>query len=247
MTGTAVVAALLAAAAVAVATRSRSVAVTDRSAGREPVDPTDARAATPALVRRHRLLLAMLAAAAGPTLLPAGWGVPVGVVLAVAVWRTGTRAEAPGVRRDRELVARELPGVVRLLAVALAAGAPVALALEQVADALPGRTTQLLRLSRGRLELGVPPEQVWAELARQPGLEPLGRALARAHRSGGGVADAALRLADDLARDARLAVEDRARTVGIRAAVPLGVCLLPAFLLVGIVPVVVAAAEGLGW
>ena len=242
MTTPAVVAALLVAAAMAVGTRSRAVLPVARSgsgdAGSEPA---------PALVRRHRMPLAVLAAVAGPTLLPPGWGIPVGLGLAVAVWWAGSRAEPPGVRRERALVTRELPGVVRLLAVALAAGAPVGLALEQVADALPGRTTELLRLSRGRLALGVPPEQVWAELARQPGLEPLGRALARAHRSGGGVADAALRLADDLAREARLAVEDRARTVGIRAAVPLGACLLPAFLLVGIVPVVVAAAQGLGW
>jgi hypothetical protein len=33
-------------------------------------------------------------------------------------------------------------------------------------------------------------------------------------------------------------VEDKARRVGVLAAVPLGLCLLPAFLLIGIVPVV---------
>jgi hypothetical protein len=34
-------------------------------------------------------------------------------------------------------------------------------------------------------------------------------------------------------------VEERARTVGVRAALPLGLCLLPSFLLLGIVPLVV--------
>lgn len=243
--GPAVVAALLVGAAVAVAVPSRPVVAASLLPATSP--PAGRPGSGESLLRRHRVALSLCAAAAGPTLLPVLWGIPAGAGLALMVWCAGARAEPPGVRRDREQVARELPGVVRLLAVALAAGAPVGTALEQVADALPGRATELLRLSRGRLDLGVPPERVWADLARQPGLEPLGRALVRAQRSGGGVADAALRLADELAREARLTVEDRARTVGIRAAVPLGACLLPAFLLVGIVPVVVAAARGLGW
>ncbi|MCW2792983.1 MAG: type secretion system protein, partial [Nocardioides sp.] len=33
-------------------------------------------------------------------------------------------------------------------------------------------------------------------------------------------------------------VEDRARAVGVKAALPLGLCLLPAFVLIGIVPLV---------
>jgi hypothetical protein len=36
-------------------------------------------------------------------------------------------------------------------------------------------------------------------------------------------------------------VESRARAVGVKAAVPLGVCLLPAFVLVGVVPLVAGA------
>ena len=54
-------------------------------------------------------------------------------------------------------------------------------------------------------------------------------------------------VAEDLGRTHRAEVEDLARTVGVKAALPLGVCLLPAFLLVGIVPVVVASLAALGW
>jgi hypothetical protein len=52
------------------------------------------------------------------------------------------------------------------------------------------------------------------------------------------VVDTVARLAEHLAAEERAGVEDRARTVGIRAAVPLGLCLLPAFLLLGVVPTV---------
>jgi pilus assembly protein TadC len=61
------------------------------------------------------------------------------------------------------------------------------------------------------------------------------------------VTDAVAALAEELDEQARARVEDRARAVGVRAAVPLGLCLLPAFLLLGIVPLVAAAVEGLRW
>lgn len=200
-----------------------------------------------AFVARHRRPLAALAAAGGVTLVGGVTGWLTGLGLAIGVWWAAGRAEAPGVRREREEVRRDLPHVVQLLGIALAAGAAPAGALDQVALALPGRATEALRLARSRLALGVPAAEVWDELARQPGLEPLGRALVRAESSGARIAETVRRLGDDLAREARLEVEDRARTVGIRAAVPLGVCLLPAFLLVGIVPVVAAALEALPW
>ena len=120
-------------------------------------------------------------------------------------------------------------------------------AIGQVCRALPGPATATLRLAEGRLRVGAPPTEVWAELAGHPVLGPLGRTLARADASGASVADAVARLGEDLARSHRAEIEDLARTVGVRAALPLGVCLLPAFLLIGIVPVVVASLAALGW
>ena len=59
--------------------------------------------------------------------------------------------------------------------------------------------------------------------------------------SGASVADALHRLAEDLRVTQRAALEARARSVGVKAALPLGVCLLPAFILVGVVPLVVGS------
>ena len=73
----------------------------------------------------------------------------------------------------------------------------------------------------------------------------LGRALARAQASGAPVVASIERLADDLARAGRAETEERARAVGVKAALPLGLCLLPAFVLVGIVPLVVALLAAL--
>ncbi|WP_167288716.1 type II secretion system F family protein [Nocardioides seonyuensis] len=71
-------------------------------------------------------------------------------------------------------------------------------------------------------------------------LGPLGQALVRSQRTGASVAETVERLADELEREAAATAEDRARRVGVVAAVPLGLCLLPAFMLLGIVPSVAA-------
>ena len=54
-----------------------------------------------------------------------------------------------------------------------------------------------------------------------------------------------VRLADELADRSRASVEERARGVGVKAAVPLGLCLLPSFVLLGVVPLVVSLLQSL--
>ncbi len=158
--------------------------------------------------------------------------------LATACWVVLGRAEPPARRRRREQVRRDLPHAVALFAAALRSGSAPGPALVLVAQALPGPATDPGRVVASRIALGADPAQAWRWLAEEPGLGPWGRAMARAHDTGAPVVVAVERLAADLAAQARAEVEDTARTVGVRAAVPLGLCLLPAFLLVGIVPVV---------
>lgn len=199
------------------------------------------------LLRRFRLLLAVLAGAVGLVFVGGVVGAVVALLGAGLTWAVCTRAEPPGVRREREALRRGLPHVTRLLALVLGSGQSVSTALGVVAEALPGPASAPLARARSSLAVGVAPERVFAEIQATPGLEPLGRALARSAESGARVADVVARLAGQLADEERAAVEDRARTVGIRAAVPLGLCLLPAFLVLGIVPVVAAAVGSLAW
>jgi hypothetical protein len=187
---------------------------------------------------RHRVALSVLAGAAAFVLVGSGPGVVAGVLASLGCWQAIRRAEPAGVRREREELRRELPHVARLLAAALAAGAAPAEAAEAIADALPGPGGRRLSRAAARLRLGADPIEVWRGLADEPGLAPLGRALVRGQSSGASVVASVERLGEELARAARADVEDRARRVGVKAAVPLGVCLLPSFLLVGIVPLV---------
>ena len=165
--------------------------------------------------------------------------------VAVGAWVVIGRAEPPDVRRRRDAVRRDLPYVVELFAATLRSGSAPGAGIALVCAALPGPAAERLSSVAARLSLGLDPVQVWGSLADDPQLGRLGRALARAHETGAPVVPAVERLADDLARSARADTEERARAVGVKAAVPLGLCLLPAFLLIGIVPLVVALLAGL--
>jgi Flp pilus assembly protein TadB len=201
---------------------------------------------SPDWLRRWRILWVLLAGVAAAAFLGGVAGLVAAPLAAGATWLVIERAEPGQLRRDRDRARRDLPHVVGLLADALRSGQPPVDALAVVAAALPGPAAARLAVVVPQLRLGVDPMRVWADLAADPSLGPLGRALARAHRTGAPVVPAVARLADELARSARAEVEERARAVGVKAAVPLGLCLLPAFVLVGIVPVVAALLTSLG-
>ena len=198
-----------------------------------------------ARMHRPRGLWSLLAGAAAATFVGGPMGVLGGVLAATGCWVAVGRAEPAHLRAEREQMRRDLPHVVRLLASALSAGVSPTDALAAVSAALPGAAAARLSGVASRLRLGADPAEVWRTLAEEPALAPLGRALVRAQVTGAPVAVTIERLADDLARAARADVEERARAVGVRAAVPLGLCLLPAFVLIGVVPLVGGLLAGL--
>ena len=206
---------------------------------RTPVPPRDD------WMQRWRGLLAVLAGVGGFVFV-GGRAAPVAAAVAgIAAWWFIGRTESPATRRIRRQVRRDLPHLVDLLAAALRGGATPGAGVQMACAALPGPAADRLAGVTERLGLGVDPEKVWGSLADDPDLAPLGRALARSHRTGAGVVSTIEQLADDLGRSARAHVEERARAVGVRAALPLGLCLLPSFLLLGIVPLVVGMLSDL--
>ena len=202
--------------------------------------------ATSGWMVRGRLLWSALAAVAAAAFLSGPGGVLAAPVAAVVTWVVIGRAEPPRLRRERESAGRDLPHVVGLLGDALRAGRAPVDAAAAVVEALPGPAADRLAAVVPRLRLGADPGEVWRSLAADASLGSLGRTLARAHATGASVVAAVDRLADELARDSRAAAEDQARAVGVKAALPLGLCLLPAFVLLGIVPVVAGLLASLG-
>lgn len=199
------------------------------------------------LLKRLRVPLAGLAGAAGWAFVGGVFGVVAGLVASIFAWRTLTRARSPALVRRDELLRSDYPLVVELLAHALLAGADIASAIRVVATAVGDPWESRLVVCLNALQIGQPPMQVWADLERDPLTSGLGRALLRSHEIGVPLARAMRALARDLREQSDLAAHAYARTIEVRAAAPLGVCFLPAFVLLGVVPLVAGILRGLEW
>jgi len=162
------------------------------------------------------------------------WTGPIGRVVAGLV---GRRRCA---RRDAEL-ARELPVVIDLLAVAVGAGCTPYLAVGVAAQWSPPVLAEHLEVIQRDGSLGVSFAEALERGARQrPALQPLSDALLASERYGAPVGDALTRLAGEERAALRRRAEARARTVPVRLLFPLVFLVLPAFGLLSVVPVLIA-------
>ncbi|GIG35968.1 type II secretion system F family protein [Cellulomonas pakistanensis] len=132
--------------------------------------------------------------------------------------------------------------VVDLLAVAVAAGASVPGALAAVGAALGGPTGADLSRAGAALLLGDPWAGAWAHA---PTLGSVLDGLAAAWDTGAAAGPALQATAATLRRERDRAAREASGRLGVRLVVPLGVCFLPAFVLVGLVPVLVSLGRGL--
>ncbi|GAA2257797.1 hypothetical protein GCM10010402_11490 [Actinomadura luteofluorescens] len=166
-----------------------------------------------------------------------------GLLVAAAVWLSFSRVGSGERRRRRARLIADLPVAVDLLAACLRGGAPWHEAVEAVASAVGGPLGEELRAVSVQIRLGADPADAWLALAEEPMLAPLARAAVRGASTGAALAPSLSRLARDQRRVARSAAAARARAAGIRALAPLGLCFLPAFVLLGVVPAIAGIAS----
>ncbi|BBH17701.1 hypothetical protein Back2_19880 [Nocardioides baekrokdamisoli] len=158
------------------------------------------------------------------------WGLVTGMVAAVVIAR----------RSRKEIGVQDpswggaAPVVVALIAAATRAGVAAPRAVGTAAGVLdPMHAADLVRVvERWRYGLS----SVDIEVDRPTRL--VARAIEQAQDSGAAPALALEHAATDLVAEDAARAQERARRVGVRAAVPLGVCLLPAFLCLGVAPLV---------
>jgi Flp pilus assembly protein TadB len=169
----------------------------------------------------------------GPLAALAGLGA--GVALERVLRRSGA---GPGVGAQ---LARDLPVACDLLAVCLSAGTPVGAALAAVGESVPGPLGDRLVEVGALYRLGAAPGRAWSGVP--PPLDALARTVVRAGESGSAVVPALQRLAADLRRSDRTDTEAAVRRAGVWVLAPLGLCFLPAFLCLGVVPLVLGIAD----
>ena len=91
--------------------------------------------------------------------------------------------------------------------------------------------------------LGADPDDAWRAVGALPEVEALARMARRSSRSGASFADAVAELADSERASAEDAAAAEAERAGVLVSGPLGLCFLPAFVCLGIVPVVIGLAS----
>ncbi|MFF9771344.1 type II secretion system F family protein [Streptomyces sp. NPDC014636] len=169
-------------------------------------------------------------------------GLGVGVVL--WRWRGGQTAAGQEQVIDTAGAARQLPLAADLLAACIAAGAGPVIAAHAVGEALGGPVGQALARGAAEVRLGGAPGDAWRNLALLPGAGALARLLERADESGLPAAGPVTRLASDARAEWARTATARARRAAVLISAPVGLCFLPAFIAVGVLPVVIGLAGG---
>lgn len=146
--------------------------------------------------------------------------------IGVAVAIRAARERAHGPRRE-DLHATAL--AIDLVAACVESGALLPTAMAAVggpfADAAP-------LLARGDYD------RAYAVLAATPGLRPVAAVCRRSSQSGAAIGDELRRIAARHRQAANLAARRRSRRAAVWVVLPLGLCFLPAFVLLAVVPVV---------
>ncbi|MFD6950475.1 type II secretion protein F [Nocardiopsis sp. TSRI0078] len=184
-------------------------------------------------VRRLGLSLACASSLAVATALFGVLGGLLAAGVCVALW---ARARGAGARADRLPVSADLPVVIGLLAAGIRSGATVPACLTAVSRAARGRLGEELSAVAEQLRLGADPAEAWRRPVLPEPLVAVGRDLARAADTGAPVADLLDRHVADLRRTLRARGTARVERLGVLVVAPLGLCFLPAFVLIGIVP-----------
>ncbi|GIG53834.1 hypothetical protein Dac01nite_05860 [Demequina activiva] len=184
---------------------------------------------------------------------PAGWAL---LATALALTWAGTRwmtrmvaaAQGPPRRHSRPRARRvadragplPVPVVLALVDAALASGLPVATACHRVARVADRETAEALGALARACETGQ--WDVGSHAVAQALARPLALAVASGAPPRYGIRSAMVRLDRDERRHALRAAGE----LGVRLTLPLAACLLPAFALAGVLPLVIAVVAGAG-
>lgn len=139
----------------------------------------------------------------------------------------------------------QAPTCADLLATAIAAGATVPEAMVVVARAVDEPMRSRLQAVIAAMDMGADANAAWSTWLDEPALSPIARVIVRSQHSGSPLTVVLDAAASDMRQVYRAAVEARARAAGVRSVAPLALCYLPAYLLVGVVPVVAGFAGAL--
>ena len=171
---------------------------------------------------------------------------PLALVAGLGAWWQPLRQMRLVEQKQRQAVVRELPDVVDLFALSFSAGLTVPLAARAVGEVGHGLVAESIRMAADQVDTGLR----WSEALRGV-LDDLGDPVRRLIRllldmldgtDPGGIIE---QIAVEARRDRQRRAEVAARRVPVRLLFPLVTCILPAFGLLTVVPLVAGSFQSL--
>lgn len=149
-----------------------------------------------------------------------------------------------GGRPDRVAAEIDVVVVLELLDVATRSGASVPRALGVVGRAIGGADGRRLERVANALTLGASWQAAWGD-DRETRLRHVRQALRGAWEHGAAPGPSLRAAGERVRRGSAARAREAAGRLGVQLVLPVGACLLPAFVLVGLVPVLLSLARGL--
>ncbi len=171
--------------------------------------------------------------------------IPLAVLLGGRIRRLGA---ARAIIRRRRAMDAEIPQLLDLLAAGSAAGLSAVAGLQRSVSVLRGPLGSELRASLDAVDLGARWREELAAVTERLALPDLRRAVAvlsRTETLGTSLTEATRELAADVRRSRRAAIAERARTAPVKMLFPLVFLVLPAFLLLTVVPVLLTTVQSI--
>jgi tight adherence protein C len=166
---------------------------------------------------------------------------------AACLWLAPRAARARVERRRREAVADDLPDVVELLALAVGAGLTINRAIDAVGRWGSGPLAAELARVSAEVSHGRRLADCLDELPALVGddVRPLTAGLAACERYGAPISDTLARMAIEARAASRRRAEVAVRRLPVKLVFPLVLCILPAFALLTVAPLVAGALGAL--
>jgi tight adherence protein C len=191
--------------------------------------------------------VAALASAPVSVVIPAPLSL-IGLLIALVAFRLPDIALSRAARRWQREASGEVPLFLDLLAVTTSAGLTPQVAVRVAAEQVRGPLGDELRRALALTDLGRRWRDELAAVAERLGLPDLRRAVALVRRTetlGASTAGEIARLAADVRSERRARAGERARTAPVKMLFPLVFLILPAFLLLTVVPVLLTTVRSI--
>ena len=198
--------------------------------------PTGAR---PAHRPREGLVPILVVAALAQFLAPGPIGAVVAIVFAVVLLRRERARPA-----DPQVLAWT-PVAADLLAACLSSGVDPRAAMAAMTTVAPASVQHQLASVTGALSLGADQRTAWASIREDPAWRGIAGAFIRSADTGAPLAQLLTDWSTQRRLDALSEARAAVRAAGVRIVLPVGLCFLPAFVLVGVVPIIAGLISNL--